>query len=90
MNKKLFFSIISGEIIEVPDDEVKNLEEHHVPLLSRPKRTCKHCYGRGYFAFEPERQYYLICRCMSKKHIDHNALGKDNIIVENPITINNV
>lgn len=67
---KLFYSIFSGMIYEVFDQEVKNLDEGQVPLKKRPNDSCKHCYGRGFASYDREKGVYPICRCMRKCIVD--------------------
>jgi hypothetical protein len=78
---KMFFSLTSGEIYEVQEDEVKNLDEHQVPLLQRPTNNCKKCYDRLYIgkhmSMTPEGwqfDYYMMCPKCSKKCIDFNQI----------------
>lgn len=63
---KLFYSIFSGIIYEVFDQEVPNLDEGQVPLKQRPKPSCSTCYGRGYNSHDKAKGIYPICRCMRK------------------------
>lgn len=65
---KLFYSIFSGTIYEVFDQEVANLDEGQIPLKSKPSASCSTCYGRGYDHHDKVRGIYPICKCM-KKHI---------------------
>ena len=78
---KMFFSLTSGEIYQVQEDEVKNLDEHQVPLLKRPSDKCKQCYGRMYSGKHMqmtqqgwEVDYYVPCPKCSKKCIDFNTI----------------
>ena len=66
-NKKLYFSLFSGQIYEVPEDEVKNLDEAQIPLLERPKQNCNKCFGRGYIYKDIKSGFYTVCKCMKDK-----------------------
>lgn len=81
---KLFFSIFSGLVYQVFDDEEKNLDEGQVPLKSKPSASCKHCFGRGFDHIDREKGIYPMCRCMRKhirdgyKPVQVRLLPKDN------------
>lgn len=66
MRTKLFYSVFSGIIYDVCEDEVANLDNGQIPLIAKPKASCKRCYGRGYAAKDPARGLYYMCTCMSK------------------------
>lgn len=73
---KLFYSVFSGTIYEVCADEVEVLDEGQIPLISRPKPSCKKCFGRGYDGFDPKRNLYPPCSCF-RKHIDPTYVPKN-------------
>lgn len=76
IDTKLFYSIFSGLVYEVPADEVAVLDEGQIPLISRPKPSCNKCYGRGFESFDPKRSIYSACRCL-RKCIDPAYTPKD-------------
>ena len=67
VEKKTFFSVISGKVYVVDADEVKNLDAYQIPVLGVPKAACKKCYGRGYIGRDSKLKYYLMCPCLRKK-----------------------
>ena len=88
-NLKLYFSMISGDIYYIEEDEVKILDNTQIPLIKKPDSNCKKCYGRFYIGFETIKKYYMPCpRCM-KKCIDWEAL-KEDPVVETPKTTKEV
>lgn len=71
--KLIFYSLLSGEVYEIEEDEVENLDQFQVPLLKKPKESCKKCWGRGYIGYDSIRKYYPMCRCVMK-NIDHDRV----------------
>lgn len=76
METKLYYSIFSGIVYEVCADESSVLDDGQIPLISRPKISCKKCYGRGYEGVDPKRNLYLACGCL-RKCIDPTYVPKD-------------
>ena len=83
---KLYFSLISGDLYYIEEDEVKNLDKSQVPLLHKPKPNCKKCYGRFHTGFETIRKHYIPCPKCMKTCIDWEAIKDDEIVVESPRT----
>jgi len=79
-NLKLYFSLISGELYYIEEDEVKNQEDTQIPLLKKPDSKCKQCYGRFYIGKEVNKNYYVPCPRCSRKCIDWETV-KENITV---------
>ena len=87
---KLFFSLISGDMYYVEQDETKNLDKSQIPLNKKPDPNCKKCYGRFYVAFETVRKYYIPCpRCM-RKCVDWDTFKSEEAVVEMPRTTNEI
>ena len=72
---KLIFSLMTGEVYTVEEDEVKNLDQHQVPLKKPFPKNCKKCYGRGYIGYQckktkggiiPTAHLALCMSCLSK------------------------
>lgn len=83
--KKVYFSLLSGEIYEVEADEGKNLDKYQIPLKHRPKGSCRKCHGRLYRGFDTINKLYVVCLpCMSKCIVAHAA---DDLVVEAPIVV---
>ncbi len=70
-NKKIFLSLYSGDLYELPLDEAKTVDQGQVPLSGYPKSNCKKCHGRGYQGKDITSNLYIICSCLRKK-IDFN------------------
>lgn len=72
---KVYISLVSGDVYYIEPDEVKNLDQFQIPLVSKPK-FCKKCYGRGYIGTISGGSMKVLCRCIMK-FIDYSALKKD-------------
>lgn len=83
---KLFFSLVSGEMYYIEEDEIKNLDNSQVPLLKKPKSNCKKCYGRFYTGFEVNKKYYMPCTKCSKSCVDWANFKSEEVVVEAPKT----
>jgi hypothetical protein len=61
------FNAYSGEIYEIKDVELKNIQEGEIPLKKHPRSSCKKCYGRGYIGFVGLHHMYKPClQCVEK------------------------
>lgn len=68
MNNQLYvFSFATGEVYPIPDSNIKTLFSYQVPLTGKPKSSCRHCYGRGYFSINSDNKVYNMCRCTVKQ-----------------------
>lgn len=76
MDKYLYFSLHTGEIYEVLEDEISTLNEFQVPLKCKPKSSCKNCYGRLHVGLNTLTQLYALCDSCSKKCIDWEKIKK--------------
>lgn len=86
---KLYFSLISGDIYHVEEDEVKNLDANQIPLHKKPNSNCKKCYGRFYMGYDPNKKYYIPCPKCLNKCVDWEAL-KEDPVVETPKTTDQI
>ena len=78
MNKKLlYFSIFSGDIYEVLEEDEKALDNFQLPLKSRPK-SCRKCKGSFYLHYSLTNKQYVICPTCARKHIDYDKLLNKN------------
>lgn len=68
-NKPLYFSIFGGYIYESDKDEEKILDAFQIPLVSRPKSTCK-CKGRFHVGFDTKTKHFIVCSKCARKCID--------------------
>ena len=74
----LIYSLLSGDVYEIPEDEFDNLDDFQIPLLKLPNKSCKRCYGRGYIGYDPVKKYYPMCRCIVK-HLDRDRISNINL-----------
>ena len=66
MNNKLnIFSVYSGILYTVNEDEFSLLDDGQVPLTKEPS-ACKKCYSRRYTGFNLEKNMYTLCTCIHK------------------------
>jgi hypothetical protein len=84
---KLFLSMVSGEIYQVEEDEVKNLDDQQIPLLDRPNPNCKKCYGRGHIGYNTIFKVYEPCRKCGKKIFDREAIRQKMTDITSKLTI---
>lgn len=77
---KWFFSIFSGTVYKVEEDEVKNLDEGQIPLVQPPDPKCNRCYGRGWESRDVQKGIYIFCSTCRKKCGDPNYTPKNIII----------
>ena len=80
---KLFFSMLSGEIYQIEEDEVKNLDQFQIPLKQRPNPSCKKCYGRGWIHHNITHRVYEMCRRCARKCIDFDSLKSTKVEIPN-------
>ena len=74
-NKILFYSLLSGDVYSVTEDELDNLDQFQIPIKAKPSGSCKKCHGRGYIGFDIHKKYYSMCKCTAK-HIDRETITK--------------
>lgn len=66
---------MSGEIYEVDEADIKNIDGFQIPLKERP-RSCRKCHGYFYIHYSLSQKCYIICPRCAKKYIDFaNLLG---------------
>lgn len=66
MNDIYVFSLVTGEIFKTTQDELGLLYPYQIPLIDRPKKSCKQCYGRGYISINKSNGIYNMCTCLQK------------------------
>lgn len=74
-DKSLYYSLLSGDVYEISNDEISNLDDFQIPLIKPPKSSCKTCHGRGYIGYDALKKYYPMCRCIMK-NIDKERVGE--------------
>lgn len=72
----IYYSLISGEVYEIQDDEADNLDQYQIPLLKKPNPKCGVCYGRGYVGRDIVKKYFPMCPCISRQ-INGDRLKSD-------------
>lgn len=60
----LYFNLISSDLYYIESDEIKNLDKYQIPLIKKPKTSCRHCFGRGSEGKDIKTNLYKPCRCM--------------------------
>lgn len=76
--KLIYYSLLSGDVYDIGEDEIENLDDFQIPLTKNPKSNCKRCFGRGYIGYDAIKKYYPMCRCIAK-HIDKERVGEINL-----------
>jgi len=89
-NLKLLFSLITGDMFYVEEDELRNFATSHVILKEKPNGSCKKCYGRFYIGKEVHKNYYIPCPRCIKKYADWDAMKSDSLMVEQPRTTTDI
>jgi hypothetical protein len=87
MNLNLYFSLITGDIYKVEDDEIKHLDKYQIPLKKRPSNSCKKCFGRFYWGKDLKTGIHVPCpKCMSSC-IDWNKIKEGEIGIDKAVSI---
>jgi len=87
---KLYFSMISGDMYYIEEDEIKNMNSSQLPLIGKPKDNCKKCHGRFHQGYEIHKKYYVPCSKCFKKYIDWSAMKHEDAIIETPRTTSEI
>ena len=77
MKLRLVFSMITGDIYTIEEDEMRNLDKYQVPLLRRPKDNCKKCYGRLYSHYNVNLKLYVLCNKCVNSCVDFSNYSDD-------------
>ncbi len=73
--KKLIYSVFSGTYYDLLEKDVNLLDIGQIPLKSKPNKSCKKCYGRGFLGRDKNTYAYDICNCI-RKCIDFDFIKK--------------
>jgi hypothetical protein len=85
-NDELFaFSVITGQVFTIEKDDIKLLYPYQIPITSKPKDSCKKCYGRGYTSIDSKTKFHTMCNCTSKNILE--GFDVSNIVIPIPRTI---
>jgi len=77
---KLYFSMVSGDMYYIEADEVGILDNTQIPLIKKPKPTCKQCYGRFYTGFDTVKKYYIPCPKCVRGCVDWSVMKEDPVV----------
>jgi predicted Zn-ribbon and HTH transcriptional regulator len=81
-----YFSIITGEVYDIPSDFEKILDNYQLKMISSPNSSCKECYGRFYNFYNPKLKIYNVCPKCAVKCLSMDDISELNI--ETPSTTN--
>lgn len=76
MNKKYYFSIFSGEVYSIPEEETQFIDVFQIPLSGCPSDKCKKCHGKLRTNFLLSEKRWDMCKSCSKKYIDFGKMNK--------------
>ena len=66
-NKKInIFNVFSGNVIQIPEKDLKILDISQIPLKSYPKINKKQNYGRLYTGRDKDNFVYYAAPCVLK------------------------
>ena len=78
MNNIFIFSIYSGLLYSVGEEEFSLLDDGQIPLTKKPS-NCKKCYSRGYIGFNVDKVMYMPCTCIHKVTDSSRVHAKFNV-----------
>ena len=61
MKNRTAFSVITGKLFEVGEDEIAKLDNNQLLLRELPSIKCKKCFGRFHVGKNLKNNYYTIC-----------------------------
>jgi hypothetical protein len=80
VSEKLYaFSIVTGQVFDIEQEDIETLYTYQVPLKQKPKANCKKCYGRGYVDRTSQTKMYNMCPCLSTRIADGYTPSKLSI-----------
>jgi len=92
---KIYFSLISGDIYYIEEDEIKNLDQTQIPLKQKPRSNCKQCFGRFHIGKHMNKvdgswhgNYYIPCPKCKATCVDWKAMKSEDIEISAPRTTN--
>ena len=69
-DKLYAFSIITGQVFPIEQDDIKLLYSYQIPLTGKPKSNCNKCYGRGYTGIAVKTKFHIMCQCTAKQILE--------------------
>jgi hypothetical protein len=74
-NEKFIYSVFSGTYYSIPEKDFSLLNQGQIPLIKKPKNSCKKCFGRGHCGRDSSNFTFILCNCI-KKNIDFDLIKK--------------
>ena len=71
---KWFFSLFSGELYELVEEDWKSIDAFQIPLIEKPSKKCKKCYDRMHIGYNLTTKHYDICPKCLRKYGDFNFI----------------
>lgn len=75
----LYFSLHTGEIYEVLEDEESTLDQFQIPLKSKPN-GCSKCKDRFHTGFNLNTNMFVVCNKCKSKLVDWDKIKVDNVV----------
>jgi len=73
-NADAFVDMGDGRVVKKEDmqpfDIIKTIAKQNGTDIQNPKKSCKHCYGRGYEGIDSETRMPIPCRCLFRGRSD--------------------
>lgn len=67
MEKITCFSVVTGKIFDINEDEKDTLTSFQLVLTRVPDKNCPKCFGRMHIGKNIQKGFYEICpKCLSK------------------------
>lgn len=66
MQTKFTYGVLSGTILEIPEADIKLIDQSRVLFVKEPKKNCKKCYGRYFTGRDIKMFTYEPCACVRK------------------------
>lgn len=84
-NKLYAFSVITGQVFDIDEDDIKTLFNYQIPITEKPNSSCKKCFGRGYSGIDTNTKFHYMCACTSKNII--KGYNTSEIVIPTPRAI---
>lgn len=65
-NTTYVYSVFSGTLYEIINDDIKYLDEGQLPLTKKPNTNCKKCHGRFNVGRDSQNLSFFPCSCLRK------------------------
>ena len=84
-NKLYAFSVITGQIFDIDEDDIKTLFNYQIPITEKSNPSCKRCFGRGYTGIDTNTKFHYMCSCTSKNIM--KGYNASEIVISTPKTV---